>query len=108
MGRNDSAGIVRMDKALKHAKLWKLRKDNKRYNSICNARDLRIFVKKLQYNAYIVNIEVSGDNTYLVLYKIISGIFSLNSDISCKNLEKVLPEDSSPALDAANFLVTNT
>ena len=74
-----------MNEALKRGKIWRLQKNNGKYELIRNTSDLGAYIKKVQNDAYVLDMETSRENTYVVLYKQTSRMFAARSGISYKD-----------------------
>ena len=106
--KNNTSRVKSMEETLKRGKIWKKRKDNGRHESICNTTDMGAYIKKIQNDANVPDMNTLRKNTCIVLYKQTSCIFPVKNGISCKDWTEIIASVPTAVPTDTNTIITNT
>ena len=106
--KKDTPSVKSMNKALERGKIWRLQSDNGKYKLIHDTSDLGAYIKRIQNDANIPDMEASRENTWIVLYNQTSRMFPARSGISCKDWSEILASAPTVVTTGTNAIVTNT
>ena len=98
LAQNGSPGVTSMNEASERGKIWRLQSDNGKYEVMCNTSNLGAYIKSVQNDTNVPDLETSKT----------SRMFPARSGISCKDWTEILALAPIAEPAGTNAIVTNT